>query len=180
MITIGDSEKEVLYYVDRINNSWSDPKEFDSLTNNVNLHWQFSFAENGNFYFAAERKDGFGRYDIYKSVYSKGKYMKPENLGKLFNTKESDAMPFISHDESFLLFASAGRKDCYGKTDLYVSFKKKNGSWTEPVNFGPNINSANHEICPVISPDKKFLFFLSGENVYWVDAKIIDELRPKE
>ena len=180
LISSDHSEKEMLYYVNRMKDSWSEPIAFDSIVNRGNLHWQFSFAENGNFYFTSERDDGFGRYDMYKSVYEKGKYLKPENLGALFNTEESDAMPFIGPDESRLVFASTGRKDCYGKSDLYVSFKRNNGSWTVPENLGPRVNTANHEICPVISPDGKYLFFLKNHSAYWVDANIIEELRAKE
>jgi Tol biopolymer transport system component len=36
---------------------------------------------------------------------------------------------------------------------------------------------------PLVSPDGKFLFFTAGErgksDIYWVDAKILDKLRPK-
>lgn len=180
LISSDHSEKEMLYYVNKMKDSWSEPIAFDSIVNTGNLHWQFSFAENWNLYFTAEKDDGLGRYDMYKSVYEKGKYLKPENLGALFNTEESDAMPFIAPDESLLVFASTGREACYGKSDLYVSFKRNDGSWTVPENLGPSVNTANHEICPVISPDGKYLFFLKNHNVYWVDAKIIEELKAEE
>jgi Tol biopolymer transport system component len=180
LIVKDHSEKELLCYVNRMKNTWSEPNIYDPLVNNGNMHWQFSFAENGDLYFTAERDDGFGRYDLYKSVSKNGKYLEPENLGALFNTEESDAMPFIAPDGSLLVFASAGRDDGYGESDLYVSFRKNDGSWTVPKNLGPKVNTANHEICPIISPDGKYLFFLKNHGVYWVDAKIIDELRPKE
>jgi len=33
------------------------------------------------------------------------------------------------------------------------------------------------ELCPVVSPDGRHLFFLRG-GVYWVDAAVIEDLRP--
>ena len=38
--------------------------------------------------------------------------------------------------------------------------------------------------CPYVTPDGKYIFFNSGRNgnwdIYWVDAKIIEELKPEE
>lgn len=59
------------------------------------------------------------------------------------------------------------------------------GSWTMPVNLGKNINTENREFSPSVSPDGKYLFFVrdfGGEkgDIYWVDAKIIEELKKEE
>jgi len=32
----------------------------------------------------------------------------------------------------------------------------------------------------LIYPDSKYLFFSSEGDIYWVDAKIIEDLKPKE
>jgi hypothetical protein len=32
----------------------------------------------------------------------------------------------------------------------------------------------------MLSPDGKYLFFSAGGDIYWVSAKIIEDLRPKE
>jgi hypothetical protein len=79
------------------------------------------------------------------------------------------------------------------------------GNWTEMKNMGEKINSVELEHSAWISPDGKHLFFTSNRknnftkpmtygqysasiykprnaknDIYWVDAKIIEELRPKE
>ncbi len=33
---------------------------------------------------------------------------------------------------------------------------------------------------PYVSPDSKYMFFSSGENIYWVSAKIIDKLKKRK
>ena len=57
------------------------------------------------------------------------------------------------------------------------------GSWTKSINLGDKINSSMEEICASVSGDGKYLFFHSMRNgngdIYWVDAKILEELRPK-
>jgi hypothetical protein len=88
---------------------------------------------------------------------------------------------------------------------MFVGFKRDDGSWGDPINLGPAVNSSYMDKCPSLSPDGKFLFFVSSRpngnknpqkvwphpffknlkeifsaDVYWVSSKIIDELRPKE
>jgi len=51
--------------------------------------------------------------------------------------------------------------------------------------MGKEINSNANELCPSVSPDGKYLFYESSRNddvmnIYWADAKIIRDLRPKE
>ena len=78
------------------------------------------------------------------------------------------------------------KPDGYGEYDLYISFSKKNGSWTEPVNMGSEINSHAYEFRPYVTPDGKYFFFTSNRdklgngNVYWVDARVIEGYKPLE
>jgi hypothetical protein len=90
--------------------------------------------------------------------------------------------------------------------DLYISFKTSGGAWTPARNMGKGINGRGPEFGTVLSPDGKFLFFTrqaaprvvkradkpltyddyvkmhnkGSSNIWWVDAKIIEELRPKK
>jgi hypothetical protein len=69
------------------------------------------------------------------------------------------------------------------KDGLYIAFKDKVGKWMTPVYMGDEINSGGAGFA-FVSPDGRYLFFNSGRNgnydIYWVDAGIIDELKPKE
>ena len=71
----------------------------------------------------------------------------------------------------------------------------KNGEYSPPLNLGPNINNEFHEADPFIAPDESYLIFarkdpegfggadlfISFRNeegyIYWVSAKIIEELK---
>ena len=107
-----------------------------------------------------------------------------EILTTPINSKYSDYSPFIAPDESYLIFASDYRQGGYGETDLYICYKNIDGSWTEPINVGADINSTEQEFCPMVTLDEKYFFFISSRNgnyqAYWVDAKIIEKLKPKE
>ncbi len=60
---------------------------------------------------------------------------------------------------------------------LYVFFKDKNGKWTEPQYLGEILNSPGNQ--SGITPDAKYIFYVSGDGSYWVDAKIIQQLNQK-
>jgi Tol biopolymer transport system component len=60
---------------------------------------------------------------------------------------------------------------------MYVSFKNKDDSWTEPYDLGDILKMDANQ--PSISPDGKYIFFISNGQTFWVDTKIIEELKPK-
>jgi len=143
-----------------------------------------SVSRNGTVYFYSFNMDGgFGSVDIYRSRLTREGYENPENLGASINTEFMDTLPYIAPDESCLLFSSM-RPDGYGDFDLYVSYRNEDGTWTKAKNLGEKINSSARESTSVVSPDGKYLFFMSRRNgigeFFWVDAKIIKELKPKD
>ncbi|GMQ34879.1 TolB family protein [Algoriphagus taiwanensis] len=98
--------------------------------------------------------DKDGQFDIYEVEIPTGQVLlqflesdTPKTTRKLsINTSSNDHMPFVYGD--LLVFAS-DRPGGYGGFDLYYSQKTANG-WTEPVNFGPSINSASDEFRPIV------------------------------
>jgi len=96
-----------------------------------------------------------------------------------------------------------------GQWNYYVSFRDGDDRWSDLVNLGKEVNSVRCGGIPSISADGRFLFFqawtpvelipalerkysfkelvekeirnpsVSTNDIYWISAKIIDELRPK-
>jgi hypothetical protein len=166
-----------------LDEEWSDPRPLEYP---VNTRYSDSFpsvTETGTVYFFSRRPGGFGKADVYRSRLVDSKYAEVENLGPVINTAGEEWDPFIAHDESFLIFCST-KPGGYGRDDLYISFHKKDGMWTEPVNLGEYFNSFTMDNRPYITPDRKYFFFISGKSgnrdVYWVDAEFIEELKPEE
>jgi hypothetical protein len=75
------------------------------------------------------------------------------------------------------------RPDGRGGMDLYISFRNSDGSWTAPKNLGGEINTEHVEAFASLSPDEKYLFFVSDRegnvDMYWVAARCLEELRQK-
>jgi hypothetical protein len=104
--------------------------------------------------------DKDGKFDIYEAdlpanqsalhflLNSNPKIVRKLNL----NTSSNDHMPFVYGD---LLVFSSDRPGGFGGYDLYYSQKTANG-WTEPVNFGPKINTEFDEYRPVVSDHPEF------------------------
>jgi ankyrin repeat protein len=172
---------ERVWYVDRVGNGWSDPEVIMGGPNSLGHHWQFSVSADESVFFSSADPGGQGGGDLYVSRFVNGSYATPQNLGAGVNTEFGEGSPFISPDESYLIFMRGGGPDSFGGVDLYISFKRENGEWTPAVNMGEPINSASNEICPVVTRDGRYFFFNSfrsgNADNYWMDASIIEELK---
>lgn len=86
------------------------------------------------------------------------------NLGQKINSKYGDYVPVITPDETMMFFTSrrpggtGNLKDVAGNyyEDIYQS-KKSAGGWSEPVNLGMPVNTADHDACVGIAPDGKHM-----------------------
>ena len=114
-----------------------------------------------------------GRYRFFNGNYEKVQILKGDiNLDNI-----NSSHPFIAPDESYLIFGSKRGDDASGC--LYVAFKWKDDDWSRPVPLSKRLDpskNTNHWIAAV-SPDGKYLFYNAGSDIYWVSAKIIEDLR---
>ena len=112
-------------------------------------------------YFAADfPEQGYGRYDIYKSIKVGNHWSAPKNLGHNINTDYWDSAPSIAPDGKALYFSS-NRPGGWGGIDLYVALKNEKGGWEEAINLGPQINTSGDEQTPFIHADNNSLYFSS-------------------
>lgn len=176
----GRIDKENLWYAERTKNDWSEAKPVSTVINKFDLHWMYSLAENGSLYFSSIRDGGYGHRDIYVSRFINGQYTEPENLGGKINSEGIQHTPFIAPDESYMIFISSGKVTNPGKMRFVISYKDKDGNWMEPIDLGDEINSVGFALCPSVTLDGKYMFFIGGGDIYWVSADFIEKLRPEE
>ncbi len=163
---------------------WTEPVMFGRSINTEQYYENYPAVTNdGTIYYMSRRETGVGRTDLWRSRNIDGKYAEAENVGEPVNTGRGDADPFVASDESYLIVCQK-KEEGIGEYDLYVYFQKHDGSWTGGINMGEGVNSSGSEFRPYVTPDKKYLFFTSYRpqeeqtgNIYWVDARIIEELR---
>ena len=166
----GDPDvKEEYWYMERNDTGWSAPVSVGEAVNALGIHWPCSVDKSGNLYFSEFKKN------MYVSEYINGRYQEPINLIEYFgNATLVGHSPFISPVADYLLFST--------DNGLHISFKKHDGSWTDCINLGSEINSSHVNGSPRVSHDGKYLFYVSaGQNrpwgIYWVSTGFIDRLR---
>jgi Tol biopolymer transport system component len=173
-----------IWSVERMADGWGTSVPFDTTVSKAQ-EFSHSIAKNGTLYFSSAL-DGAKNLDICIAEKTNAGYAKPDLLPYSINTEGYEYGPYIAPDEDFLIFESTRPEGIDGSHDLYISFKNKKQHWGMPVNMGPKINSGSMERFPRLSPDGKYLFFGSnrdqsagkkGFDIYWIDAKVIDELR---
>ena len=163
------------------NQGWSKPELVNLGYETENGYWFPNTSLKGNLYFGGNFPEAGhkGKGDLY---YWDKKNQKVHNLTSL-NTDSEEWDPFISPDESLVLWAS-DKEGGYGGTDLYVSFwSAAERNWGEAINLGDKINTESYEVAPRISPDGKYLFFdrpIKGtQDIYWVSMDVVYSLKPK-
>ncbi len=85
---------------------------------------------------------------------------KPLEIENDYNYNEK-ANYFLANTRKSLLM-SVEREDTQGGRDLYVSFEKEDGTWTQPLNLGKTINTVSEESAPFLASDDKTLYYSSN------------------
>jgi Tol biopolymer transport system component len=171
----------------KTSDSWTSARKLKYPINTKDSHDAYpSVTMDGVLYFFSDRPGGLGKSDIYRSRLEEGQYKTIENLGSPVNSEYDDYDLYVAPAENYLIFSSTRPGGFSNDAELYVTFKKKDGTWTIPKNMGKDIN-ANAAVCPFVSFDGKYFFYHSGlenqlgkKNIYWVSAQIIEELKPDE
>jgi hypothetical protein len=165
------------YYSKRDSTGWSTPIRLINTTQQT--HYCQTTALN-NTYLSSNLPATPTQRDICRLVISNSDTV-IEGLGKPINTLSEENDLFVADDESYLLFS----RNSSGAGDMYLSFKKSNGRWTNPKKFGEPINHSGYswEYGQFVSKDGTYLFYTSGGlymssyYTYWVKINnIIDSL----
>ncbi len=174
-----------IWVTNREGNGWSNPVNLGAPFSSSVLGWQASITKGRTIYFV-RATGGFGSHDIYRAECINGSYSSAEKLGPPINSDIDDWQVFIDPDDEYIIFGRWQQPDPSHENGLYVSFRKQDESWSEPVNMGAAINGDHGGYWPYVSPDKKYFFFVSDMDngnwhydVFWVDAKIIEDLKPE-
>jgi hypothetical protein len=199
-------DHEDIWVVDRVDDKWSTPRNLGAPINTPQPEFFPSVTRNGTLYFTRKGEDQIE--SIYRSRLSDGVYSEPEKLGPQVNSAQTQFNAFIAPDESYLIVCLWGAEDSLGGVDYYIVFRSPQDEWSDPINLGPVINTAEgQEWSPYVSPDGKYFFFMAsrpsidnrhspqrltyedlqrlhGEpmngnfDIWWVDAEILEQLRP--
>ncbi len=153
----------------KTSDGWSIPEDItiNNYYNNQpdNYENQFLSADNKILLIAAQRNDSYGDQDLYVSFFDGTKYSTPLNLGPVVNTHYGDFSPYLAADGKTLYFASSGHPG-YGSSDIFITQRLDDSwtNWSEPLNLGDGINTAQNDAYFVIPASGEFAYMMTGEN----------------
>lgn len=196
---------EDLWISEKTDGRWTKPHNAGLPVNTASKEYFPSVTRDGTIFFThldTTVNDEF----IYRSRLVNGTYQQPEKLGSNVNIGEARYNAFVASDESYIIIPAYGMPDSYGGTDCYISFRDSLDRWSQPLNMGPEVNSANgSEWSASVSTDGHYLFFMSARmgsdhlsrlnsesmqdlhnspqngnsDIYWISSSVIDNLRVK-
>lgn len=158
----GDKFIEEIYITFNNSGGWSEPKVVP-VSHGYNVGTAGLAADGQKMLiFMGGSVDPGSLFQITKAGEAWGK---PGLITPTINTpKYLESTASITPDGKTIYFAS-DRISGAGGLDIYKTAMLANGTWSPPVNLGPEINTKANEDAPFIHPDQKTLFFTSdGHN----------------
>ena len=144
------------WVMERAGDSWGPPRPLNIPIGEKQYIMNVLPVQSGSLYLTLREGQ---RETICISPFQDGTYQAPEPLAKEINSGKLQMVGHVAPDESYLLFSSFDAAGSLGGSDIYVSFRRADGSWGSSVNLGPEVNTPDNEFVPYVSPDGKFLFF---------------------
>ena len=149
--------------------NWKDIKAFPYNGTGFSTGFPSLSPDGKTLYFASNRPNGLGGFDIYSCQKRSDVWAEPRNMGSAINSPSDEISPFT--DGKTFYFASDYHIG-YGGFDIF----KTEGVGSEIVNLGTGINSAGDDFGFVFDPSVKVGFFTSNraggkgkEDIYRVE-----------
>lgn len=161
---IGGKKDEGDIYVSKWeNNQWSPAQNIGRPLNDGNANGITGVSPDGNTLLLINQYNAKGPVQNGASISKRTKdgWSFPEKVeieGHINKNPYADY--FLANSGKVLLMAIEDQQS-YGDQDIYVSFIKKDDSWTTPLNLGAIINTTKAEFSPFLAADNKTLYFAS-------------------
>ncbi len=143
--------------------NWQPRQPMSKLFNTPNEEGAMFISPDNSFlvFSGCNRPDGFGSCDLYISLRRGSEWSKPQNMGNRVNSRAWDTHPTIASDNKTIYFIST-RKGGYGGADVWKTVLQEDGTWSQPENLGPEINTPQDELYPFVHFDNQTLYFTSS------------------
>jgi tetratricopeptide (TPR) repeat protein len=140
---IPESGMELSIHIAQINPSgaWVDAKPFPHNGTQYATGFPCFSPDGMSLYFASDRPDGFGGFDIYVSHLKGSIWTAPENLGPVINSPGNEMTPFF---DGAMLYFSSDWHHGLGGFDIFRA-EQSNGRWTRIFHLGNTVNSSRDD-----------------------------------
>ncbi|MEK7257841.1 MAG: hypothetical protein AAB316_23995, partial [Bacteroidota bacterium] len=151
---------ELTMYVATVNENgdWSNSVPFPHNGAGYSTGYPAFSPDGRALFFASDRPEGFGGFDIYVSFRVGNTWSSPENLGATVNSIGNEISPF--HDGQSLYFASDFHRG-FGGYDIFRS-EETNNSWNTVYHAGSGLNSSADDFGFAFDPLRNMGYFVSN------------------
>ncbi len=157
---------EDIYKLKGANGRWSQPENIGKPVNTRLHESAVALSADGQtlFIFKDDKAKITDNGDIFIATLEGNEWTEPKRMPSPINSDYSERAIAISPDEQKLYLIS-DRPGGYGKDDIYLLNKQADGTWSEPINLGPTVNTKYNERGVFAHPDGATLYFSSeGHN----------------
>lgn len=171
-----------LWQSQRTSTGWSSPSPV--IQGDLGVY-DFMPTELGRFYVGSDPQPadaGYGATYVFSRLAFTPAGPRASSLGQPLNTRGFNGDFFIARDESYMIVSTNETPDY--ESELYISFRKPDDTWTVPTSLGPAINNGRaHRWGQLVTADGKFLFYSHGTSekdcaVYWARFdRLLSKLR---
>lgn len=155
------AKNESIFIADNLGGNWLNIQALPFSTDGYSYKNPAFNSEGNVIYFSSNQTGGVGGFDIWKTTVENDKWTKPQNLGKLLNTKFDEINPFLMQDKvDNTLYFSSNRDGGFGGFDIYKS-KVIDNVWQDVQLQPAPINSAFDDISIIYDDEIKTGYFSS-------------------
>lgn len=189
-----------IYMARRQGRGWSEPERIDLGGDSTSVFGHPAISPDEKMLiFSSPKNGGVGGKDLWivTRQSERDQFSAPRNMGDLINSPGDEVFPYLRGD-SVLYFASDGHPGM-GGLDIFKSRRQEDGSWGEPINLKPPINTHYDDFGICWHPDglnegffssnrrggrggDDIYYFISPPIIYNVRGRIFDNntLQPLE
>jgi|APTNR8051073442_1049403.scaffolds.fasta_scaffold06191_4 outer membrane protein OmpA-like peptidoglycan-associated protein len=179
----GSSNNQDIWFSELKNGKWGKPQIMPKPINNSGSNSLITITPDYNTVYLSNLYDKNGEPDGSGMSISRRNSMGWEVPTKVdidnFHNSNQYVSYFMSQDKK-ILFTGIETETSRGGMDLYISKLENDGSYTEPVNLGDNINTFADDFNPFLAADNTTLYYISaglpgyGREDVWVTKRLDD------
>ncbi|MEQ1570553.1 MAG: hypothetical protein ABMA64_33290 [Myxococcota bacterium] len=167
-----------VWVVHRDGDGWGAPIHLGPEVNTERDELYASVTASGTLYWGSDSDEGAGGWDVWRAERAGVDSFAPRENVAAVNTELWEFNPWVSADESRLLFVGLRHPDGLGMGDVYTSVRA-DGQWQAPRNLGPGLNTAGDDFHPMLGPRHQLVFVrqvwepLAPSELFVVDARCL-------
>lgn len=179
----GTSNNQDIWFSELKDGKWGKPKIMPKPINNGGSNSLITITPDYNTVYLSNLYDSNGEPDGSGMSISRRNSMGWEVPTKVeidnFHNSNQYVSYFMSQDKK-ILFTAIETETSRGSMDIYVSKLQEDGSYSEPLNLGDNINTFADDFNPFLAADNTTLYYISaglpgyGREDVWVTKRLDD------